>query len=176
MRSPTAFPAGFPGLQTTRTAPASGVVRDYALATLPVDVDGLARDLGLPIYLDASLPESISGKISRDGAATSGFRITVNANDVPHRRRFTIAHEIGHYVLHRDLILDEVTDNEMYRSSELSDEFERQANRFAADLLLPAQVVRDQYRKLPAIIPLARLFAVSEEAMRIRLKELRLGP
>ena len=92
----------------------------------------------------------------------------------PNRERFTMAHEIGHYVLHRDLIREDVVDDAMYRSA-LSDEYERQADRFAGQVLLPAQTVRETYKRTKALSILAQLFDVSDAALRIRLSELGLG-
>jgi len=63
----------------------------------------------------------------------------------------------------------------MYRSS-LSDQYERQADRYAASVLLPAEAVRQAYRQDKAIARLAAFFQVSDAALRIRLKELRLTP
>src|SRR3546814_9375366 len=63
----------------------------------------------------------------------SGFAIYVNGSHPRVRRRFSIAHEIAHFALHRNLIGDGVTDDAMYRSN-LSSAVEVQANRMAADI------------------------------------------
>lgn len=115
--------------------------------------------------------------IIRDGAGASsaGYTIHVNIEDSPPRQRFTIAHEIAHYILHRDLIGDGITDDPLYRSS-LGQWYERQANKMAADILMPHQLVRSVYRGgVRGLAPLARAFDVSMDAMRIRLQELGLG-
>lgn len=88
------------------------------------------------------------------------------------RRRFTAAHEIAHFILHRNKIGDSISDDEWYRSG-LSNPEEVEANRFAARLLMP-----DHLLKQCAPVwnfdkgVLAKLFEVSEEAMAIRLKGL----
>jgi len=141
----------------------------------PVDVEAIARDLGIAVAYDVSLGGNVSGKIVKDERASrSGYAIYINAADNERRQRFTLAHEIAHFVLHRDLIGDGVVDSALYRSS-LSDEHERQANRMAADMLLPAPLVRSRYRTEKALSRISAAFNVSEDAMRIRLKELRLG-
>jgi Zn-dependent peptidase ImmA (M78 family) len=122
-----------------------------------------------------ALPDGISGKLVRDRTFPAGFRIVVNVGDPPQRRRFTIAHEVAHYVLHRDLIGESLTDNAMYRSS-LADDYERQADSFAAKILLPADAIREAYRHTRSLAGLAAIFGVSTAAVRIRLKELRLDP
>ena len=81
-----------------------------------------------------------------------------------------MAHEIAHYVLHRDLF-DDLVDDEMYRSN-LSSYLERQANAYAAKLLLPAAAVRREASILKSPASLAHRFNVSERALIIRLKEL----
>lgn len=142
---------------------------------IPVDMEGIIAELGLKLALDPALPSSIAGKLIRDPTARAGFRIVVNASDNPRRRRFTMAHEIAHYLLHRDLLNEDVVDDALYRSSALSDEYERQADRFAAQILLPAEMVKSAYKSLKDLGRLAMLFDVSDAALRIRLKELGLA-
>src|SRR3546814_8751462 len=73
----------------------------------------------------------------------SGFAIYVNGSHPRVRRRFSIAHEIAHFALHRNLIGDGVTDDAMYRSN-LSSAVEVQANRMAADILMPWHLIRSE--------------------------------
>ena len=61
----------------------------------------------------------------------------------------------------------------MYRSN-LGSQYETQANRLAADILMRAKLVRETYREDPDIASLARKFGVSTAAMEIRLKSLRI--
>lgn len=144
------------------------------LAKVPVDLGALADALGLPVSYEKSIGPSIAGMLKRDPISPSGFKIIVNANDAPRRQRFTVAHEIAHYILHRDLIEEGVVDDALYRSK-LSDDLERQADRFAAQLLLPANAVKKSYKETKALGPLADKFQVSDAALRIRLKELGLA-
>jgi hypothetical protein len=134
----------------------------------------LFSELGLG-FSDEALPAGISGKLMRDSSSPAGFKLFTNEGDPPRRKRFTMAHEIGHYVLHRDLIGDGVVDNAMYRSS-LSDDYERQADKFAGQLLLPAGAVRAAYRTTKSFAALSELFDASVDAIRIRLRELNLAP
>jgi Zn-dependent peptidase ImmA (M78 family) len=143
----------------------------------PVNVERLARDLGL-LVIRENLQSDFAGMIIRDRKrpAPSGYTVYINARDNPKRQRFTLAHEIAHYILHRDLIGDGITDDALYRSS-LGEWYERQANRMAADILMPAKLVKAYYRRgNVAIAPLAKQFDVSPDAMRIRFEELKLGP
>ncbi|NKM14171.1 ImmA/IrrE family metallo-endopeptidase [Rhizobium laguerreae] len=134
----------------------------------PIDVVGLANLLGIKVY-DAPWPESVSGKIQKDErkGGSSGFAIFVRESDPETRKRFTIAHEIAHYVLHEHLIGDGVFDDAMYRSG-LASNVERQANNLAADILMPWSYLTPMINGKTAK-DLAETFNVSEQAMQVRL-------
>lgn len=156
--------------QTDKPTPGQVIARHQLQA--PVDVVAIAQDLGISVWRMNSLPENVSGKIFRDplNGGESGFSIGVNSRDPFVRQRFTVAHEIGHFVLHRDrLERGDLVDDAMYRSG-LSSREETAANRLAADILMPFQLVRSL---LSAGIrdpeALANKFQVSVAAIRIRL-------
>ena len=148
------------------------IVRGY-LKRAPVNLDEMSSALGLKVQRQF-MADDVSGKIERSG---DSYVITINALHSPTRQRFTQAHEIAHYVLHRDLIGDGIVDDAMYRSSQLRSELETQANRFAADLLMPVPLVRQAYRTdgIRDLASLTAKFQVSEDAMRIRLKQIGLA-
>jgi Zn-dependent peptidase ImmA (M78 family) len=136
----------------------------------PVDVTGLAEALGLNVWEDDDLPEGVSGKLFLD-SEHGGYSIVVRASDAYVRRRFTVAHEIAHFLLHRNFIGNSITDDEWYRSN-LSNAQEAEANRLAADILMPDALIASSIKRYgadPAV--LAPLFEVSEAAMRIRLSQ-----
>ena len=105
---------------------------------------------------------------------------------VAENRRFTIAHEIGHFVLRHHSQRNELVhaDDEhqvIYRSPRAStgqDPLEVQANQFAASLLMPTRLIQERAGRLrkplseDAVAALAREFKVSEQAMTIRLSTL----
>lgn len=137
----------------------------------PVDVNGLAKQLGLAVYEDPNIPPDISGKILKDKehGGKSGYSIVVNAHEPLVRRRFTVAHEIAHYLLHEGSIGDGLTDDALYRSG-LSTLEEVHANRLAADILMPFALIEDAIRKgSKSINALAGTLLVSPQAMSIRL-------
>lgn len=140
----------------------------------PVDLEAMAEELDVRVVYDRTLPSGISGKIQREG---DRFAVTINANHSPGRQRFTLAHELAHLILHADLIGAGVTDDAMYRSTALSDETERQADAFAAELIMPAQMVRQLFHKegVKSIAGMAQRFDVSHDAAKVRMKWLRLG-
>ena len=111
---------------------------------IPVDVEGLALALGVPVKRIA-FPPDISGAITKIGS--DKFMIGVNAEHSGTRQRFTIAHEIGHFVLHRHLIGKGITDTIAYRSDgdspnpNIGPKEETEANKFAANLLMPAESI-----------------------------------
>jgi hypothetical protein len=140
----------------------------------PVNVVAVANDLGVNVWEIPNLGKEISGKIFKDAqnGGSSGYSIGVNATEGYRRKRFTVAHEIAHFILHRDKIGDELTDDAMYRSG-LSTREEVQANQLAADILMPVALIR----KFQAVDEndvelLADRFQVSVPAMRVRLSYL----
>lgn len=139
----------------------------------PVRVGALAEALGLEV-IRSPLPPNISGLIQPSQTARSGFQIRVNKYEVPERQRFTVAHEIGHFLLHREDIGQGVVDSVMYRSA-LTSRKEVEANRIAADIVMPSALVREEAASLASlptvekVSRLAALFKVSGPAMRVRL-------
>jgi Zn-dependent peptidase ImmA (M78 family) len=71
-------------------------------------------------------------------------------------------------------MFEDDTEYEAYRGH-AHRRMEREAERFAADLVMPAPLVREAFRADPSLAHLVRVFDVSEAAMRIRLEELRLS-
>ena len=137
----------------------------------PVNVVGIADAFGIRVYSDG-LPKGISGKIIRDAkhGGPSGFSIIVNATEHVHRQRFTIAHEIGHFLLHRERIGDGLTDDALYRSG-LSTVEEVRANKLAADILMPFALIEKAMKDgVKSVEELASRFKVSQQAMRVRLE------
>ncbi|MDP2763839.1 MAG: ImmA/IrrE family metallo-endopeptidase [Brevundimonas sp.] len=142
-------------------------------AETPVKLSSLARTLGVRVQ-SSTLPAGISGEIRPDPARPGSFLVRVNRHDSPKRQRFTVAHELAHYLLHRDQIGDGIKDDVLYRSR-LSDRREAEANRLAADLIMPADLIDEWLRRSSALRVddpvhyLAHAFNVSEQAMKIRL-------
>jgi hypothetical protein len=139
----------------------------------PVRLSELAKALGVPVKA-ATLGPGISGEIR---PSENGFVIRINRHDPAKRQRFTVAHELAHFLLHADQIGTGISDDVLYRSS-LSDRREAQANRLAADILMPDNLVRQQVEAAhekgvgDLVLFLAEEFAVSEAAMRIKLDQL----
>lgn len=132
----------------------------------PVDVEACAAAVGLPIY-SANLGRGISGMIKREG---DGFVCFVDASEPSVRQRFTAAHELGHFVLHKDMIGDTHSDNYLLRADGFNGYQETQANTFAADLLMPRELIEQKMIEgVTTVQDLAKAFNVSQIAMGIRL-------
>jgi hypothetical protein len=116
---------------------------------------------------------------------SAGF-VYANASDPVPRRRFTVAHELGHFILHRALMggkvsLGDTPDAIREVGDDESRDMERQANRFATELLMPAEVCLARAKAFhaaygicppqPFAYQLAAELLVSPEAMRYRLRD-----
>lgn len=145
----------------------------------PVDLKAIFADLGID-YKEVQMNES--GEISRTG---DSFTVRVNETESETRRRFTAAHELGHYLLHRDLMGDGKT---MHRHGDslygtvgqsgnvtFNREHEVQANRIAAQIVMPKKLVEAKFVETKEAGALAKQFGVSKAAMEIRLRTLGLA-
>lgn len=151
----------------------------------PFPYEKIAEDKNdLEIYL-VEMPEKISGATLYI-KETCRFRILVNKNKPKTRQNFTIAHELGHYFLHKDLIhkneeifVDEDNtldgSNILFRLDEAEiTKVETEANNFAASLIMPSELVREAWNAIQDVTECAKIFNVSLSAMSIRLERLRL--
>lgn len=146
-------------------------VIDRHQQSFPVDVSAIASALGVHIF-STPLASGVSGVLLRDAShgSSSGFVIHVDRNEPSVRQRFTAAHELGHFVLHKDSIGDRVEDNYLLRSRRMSNSQEIEANAFAADLLMPQHLIEMALASgITTVEALARKFQVSQTAMSIRL-------
>jgi len=162
------------------------LVTSAGIMHAPVDVDLIAKCCQVKIE-KTDLGDDVTGLLVAHGNLAT---IAYNPNQNEQRRRFTIAHELGHFVLHRNAESDTVfVDKDFivkYRSnktySELELRQEQEANAFAAALLMPKEFILDQItspklRNLSEqdVIPkLATIFNVSIPAMTFRLTNLNL--
>lgn len=159
---------------------AKGILSQHGLYSLPIDPVLLANRLGITVSNAKFSDDSCAALIAKRGHTT---RIFIEQSDPPYRKRFSIAHEIGHHFLHLETdgeIVDSHTD--MFRDKEpvggpISELRLReiQANWFAASLLMPEGFVRSEWAKNSNVSHLAKVFNVSEEAMGYRLDALDLG-
>lgn len=137
-----------------------------------VPLGKIAEALGITVKL-STLPANISGEIRPDNIP-GRFVIRINRHETKPRQRFTLAHEIAHYLLHRDQIGNGIADNVLYRST-LSNSLEAEANRLAADILMPWSTLERQLEGKnlsdeKALDEIAETLGVSKVALKIRLE------
>jgi Zn-dependent peptidase ImmA (M78 family) len=148
-----------------------------------VDVVAVAKKLGLEVVI-TDLDEGISGVLV---TGHHGSCIAVRKGDADARKRFSIAHEIGHYYLRHQFDTGEhvhvdrghLVSHRNNRSSSGTDLKEVEANQFSACLLMPSKLLRERVKALRTdriydshITLLSKEFQVSEQAMTIRLSTL----
>lgn len=138
--------------------------------TVPVNVKRIAARLGVSLYV-RPFPDALSAFLLRGGGQSV---IGVNSNQAPVRQRFSAAHECGHFVLrHAD---DSVFDYAVPATSDgeppgYDPKNESEANTFAAELLMPADRLRED-AATTSLARLAKRYEVSQEAMSFRLLNL----
>ena len=159
-------------------------------SVIPVPVDQIAARYA--VVVRQPLPEDVSGMLVPLAGAGSNARwaIVVNSSDSPKRRRFTIAHELGHLLMHKysaphaDGRVQIRFRNEESATGAVREEIE--ANQFAAELLMPERYVRayvsrlrldpfdpaDDASALKKLQELARKLQVSVQAVSIRIASL----
>lgn len=159
---------------------ATELLRTGQVTTAPVPIEVLAGLVGAVIRYEPFAGQ-LSGMVHR--LQNGGAIIGVNSLHAETRKRFTIAHELGHLVLHtdEDFHIDE-TFPAKFRdevSSLAIDDHEIEANQFAAELLMPTFLLADELNEFPFDIEsgelaadLARKYCVSVQAMTIRLSSL----
>lgn len=144
-------------------------VRKLYRLSVPVDPERLARNLGI-LVLSAEFSEQLSGVLVPETYGNeTRYLILVNSRHRRTRRRFSIAHELGHFFLHRGL------QPAFTHLGKSQGRLEREADLFAAELLMPEGDVR-LAAQLTNFSGLVRAFEVSAAAMRRRLTELGITP
>ena len=190
MAAPTLEPA----------AAAQALLRDFeerydASEAPPVPVERVASSL-LGLFIDEAddlrtLPGAPTDQGRLSGMLDAEEMVVWvdrgEARRSPGRRRFTIAHEVGHLILHvpvlKEVFYDRPTDIREIDEDPPGEELpelrrrEREANVFARELLMPERLVNEQAHATGFNLPaLANRFEVSVPAMRLRLRLLKLLP
>ena len=154
----------------TEKPTAGEIIAKYQM-TAPVNVVGIARDLGIRVWEMHNLPEGVSGQIwpDRINGGTSGYSIGVRASEPISRKRFTVAHEVAHFVLHRNKLNGGLYEDVMFRGG-LSTHAETEANQMAAAVLMPFDLISKVMDEgADTLDKIADRLQVSRPALRIRL-------
>jgi Zn-dependent peptidase ImmA (M78 family) len=158
-------------------AHAAMLVVKLGLKAPPVPVERLAKSLGVKVEYSPFDDELSGMAFLRGGQPIIG----VNSNHHPNRQRFTIAHELGHVCLHRRELEAAVLIDKRFLprdsvSAEGTNHLERQANAFAAELLMPTNLLSGVLSRTldleddKRLIGLAKVFRVSLMALQYRLQ------
>ncbi len=156
------------------------ILTKYNLYKAPVDIVKLAENLGLTIF---QLELDFDGAIlsNKDGFDIDGNRynkaILININQAPTRKRFTIAHELAHWITAKD---DEKENLYAHRDDNLTGyNYEPRINDIASELLMPYELIKEELSNTdykhglsPSIIyKIAEKFNVSYAAAQVRLEK-----
>lgn len=137
----------------------------------PVDSAHIARSMGIRA-IEMPLEPNVSGVIIKEKQKDPV--IVVSRQDSTARKRFTAAHELGHYILHLDRSGDDYSEFEHVdfrdgNSSAGTNRDEIFCNQFAAHLLMPSADVKTLRQDGKGLYELSAYFGVSLEAMRHRM-------
>ena len=151
------------------------ILKENKISSLPIKLEKILNryniGLGYSVFED-----TLSGLLYKKN---DKHIILVNSNHPPVRQRFTIAHELGHYFLdhHSNLFIDKGNLYRNDKSSEGNLRWEKDANKFAAELLMPEELMIDlvEEKKLEDdedLVELAKELEVSTQALTYRLNNL----
>jgi Zn-dependent peptidase ImmA (M78 family) len=165
--------------QKTIEKETSSLLKETSLLSAPIDLHELAKHLGLTIIESDPEDNELSGALIRDETP----KALINSTHHENRKRFTLAHEIGHFMLHHgeDSFVDSSDKKQIKVLFRLNhpqnSNIEKEANFFAASLLMPLELLQkeiDQFEgeKDDLISKLSNKFKVSNEAMGYRLLNL----
>src|SRR3989344_6612983 len=149
------------------------VLKSIGCTNPPVPIEKIPEKFELEV-VEFPFHEKISGLLKKEQGV-----IGVNKGQHPVRRRFTIAHELGHFLLGHNIekgVDDDIVDDDYDKPYPQ----EREANMFASALLMPSEWVKKEFKAQGSDLSkidldkLARTFGVSKQAMTIRLLALKL--
>ena len=137
----------------------SRILINNDMYNIPVDPVKIAKTYDIEVY-EGELNNKIAGA-TRYSKEKGTFEILVNKNDPKTKQRFTIAEELGFYILYKDKIKDE----------EIHEE-EKEVEYFAGALLINKKLLENVYNTNSTILELAETFKVSVSSMTLRLNVL----
>ena len=145
---------------------AQDLLNRFELKEPPIDVYLLAKVLEVDVQFSSDL--NCSGALKVEGGVPWHATILVAQDSSETHKRFTVAHEIGHLILH------DVRAGTMWRDTDFrGNRQEQQANGYAAKLLMPQWMLDSlAHRHNYDARTLASIFHVSDEAMKYRLDNL----
>lgn len=147
---------------------AKRVLAESKVRVPPVDLRQILSANGIGYEEVDDFPDTVDALIIADGAK---FYAAVNARQHLHRQRFSLAHELGHFFLHREGMPEDAVTIDNPPSGEadipMKSAAEIEADLFAGELLVPLEMLKLHVRK--GIQELSRLFMVSEHVISIAI-------
>lgn len=143
--------------------------------TMEVDIYAIAQGLGCKVEEVDFNDATVSAQVLRDKEIDNGYVIQIARNDPPRRKKFSVAHEIAHIVLHDDgknKFIEQRRPIADYPQDVAYKEI--QASMLAAAILLPDQQVRQAWQASKSVDEVAEMFNVSYKAAFNRLDNLNL--
>lgn len=162
---------------------AQQILDELGINEIPVPIVAIMKSLNFQVIL-GELEDEISGIIGIDETLRKNYDsdkvIAVNNKDNAGHQRFTMAHELAHYLFDFDVSKNIIYYN-TYNTKENDSNIERRANFFAANLLMPEKIFKKEFQRVVVksnlyvtVERLSDLFQVSGEAVRRRINELSL--
>ena len=150
---------------------------------VPIPIVAIMKSLNFQVVA-GELKDEISGIIGIDDDLAKNFKsskvIAINNKDNVGHQRFTMAHELAHYLFDFD-VSNQIVYYNTYNTFEDENEEERRANYFAANLLMPEKKFKKEFDNVViknnlyvTVEKLSQMFQVSGEAVRRRISELSL--
>lgn len=168
---------------------------------LPIDVDRIVESLGYDLQYgrlaERGHPDTLGLIRFDDKQIWVDSSLSDDQNSIG-RYHFTVAHEVGHHVLHKAVLEAQLNQTSLFsqntnqilcRKQDQQELHEQQADRFAARLLMPSTLVRREFESIRknyflspttwqfehwVVLQLKERFQVSEQAMRLRVERVRL--
>lgn len=160
-----------PANYSRATSEARKLLAKYKFTKPPFDPEFIAQNEGINVVY-ATFNGEISKQLAGYSEAANG-RIVINRDLHTNRKTYTIAHELGHHVLHKDYLDDDGAYQVFPRMQSYSGlpkpPEEQEADAFAAELLVPLSVLKN-YADCASPSELAQMFLVSREVILNRMK------
>jgi Zn-dependent peptidase ImmA (M78 family) len=145
------------------------IEQSWDSSELPINPIAIAKKMGIEVY-EANLPGNVSGLLKKEIGGSP--EIYLDREDHVRRRRFTCAHELGHFIQRQSEASLAFVDRRDGVSSEGTNDDEIYANAFAAALLMPKPSLRMLLNSGFSELQMAAHLSVSSESLHYRLKNL----
>lgn len=149
---------------------ANTILVDNDMLKVPVNLSVIAENYGIDVYKN-KLPKPISGAI-RYNNNKAKFEILLNETESYVRQRFTLAHELAHFILESDHIetSQEIHFVPQFRLEQNPEE--KDIEYLAGAILMEQETITKLFNSKISIKELAEIFKVSESAVTVRLRVL----